>query len=62
MDEAVRCRESGKAKVIVLNFSGHGHFDLAAYDAYLEKQLEDFEYPEELLKKALEDLPQFPKK
>jgi tryptophan synthase beta chain len=62
VDEAVRCRETGEAKVIVLNFSGHGHFDLAAYDAYLENKLEDFEYPDELLKKALEDLPQIPKK
>jgi tryptophan synthase beta chain len=62
VDEAVRCRETGKAKVIALNFSGHGHFDLAAYDDYLEKKLEDYELPEDLLKKALEDLPQFPKK
>jgi tryptophan synthase beta chain len=46
----------------VLNFSGHGHFDLAAYDAYLEKMLEDYELPPELIKKALEDLPQIPKK
>jgi len=46
VDEAVRCRETGEAKVIVFNFSGHGHFDLAAYDAYLENKLEDFEYPE----------------
>ena len=62
VDEAVRCQETGEAKVIVLNFSGHGHFDLAAYDAYLEKKLEDYELPEELIKKALEDLPRFPKK
>jgi tryptophan synthase beta chain len=62
VDEAVRCKESGEAKVIVLNFSGHGHFDLAAYDAYLEKMLEDYELPPELIKKALEDLPQIPKK
>jgi tryptophan synthase beta chain len=62
VDEAVRCKETGEAKVIVLNFSGHGHFDLAAYDAYLEKMLEDYELPPELIKKALEDLPQIPKK
>ena len=62
VDEAVRCRETGTAEVIVFNFSGHGHFDLAAYDAYLENKLEDFEYPEEMLKKALEDLPRFPQK
>ncbi len=63
VDEAVRCRECGMAKVIVLNFSGHGHFDLAAYDAFLEGKLQDIETdPEEMIKKALEDLPRFPKK
>jgi tryptophan synthase beta chain len=62
VDEAVRCREDKKAKVIVLNFSGHGLFDLAAYDAFLEGQLQDIETdPEEMIKKALEDLPRFPK-
>jgi tryptophan synthase beta chain len=62
VDEAVRCRETREAKVIVLNFSGHGHFDLAAYDAFLEGKLQDIETdPEEMIKKALEDLPQFPK-
>ena len=33
-DEAMRCKESGEAKTILFNASGHGHFDLAAYDAY----------------------------
>jgi tryptophan synthase beta chain len=62
VDEAVRCRETGEAKVIAFNFSGHGHFDLAAYDAFLEGQLQDIETdPEEMIKKALEDLPRFPK-
>jgi len=62
VDEAGRCRETGEAKVIVLNFSGHGHFDLAAYDAFLEGKLQDIETdPEEMIKKALEDLPRFPK-
>jgi len=43
--------------VIVFNFSGHGHFDLSAYDAYFSGKLEDYEYPEEEIKKALKDLP-----
>lgn len=58
IDEAIRCRETGEEKVILFNFSGHGHFDLAAYDKYLSGELEDFEYPEELIKEALKDLPQ----
>ncbi len=61
VDEALKCKETGAEKVIVFNFSGHGHFDLAAYDAYLEGKLEDFEYPEEKIKEALEALKHFPK-
>jgi len=58
MDEAIKCRESGESKVIVFNNSGHGHFDLAAYEKYLSGQLEDYEYPEELVKEALKELPE----
>ncbi len=58
VDEAVRCRETGKEECIVFNFSGHGYLDLAAYDAYLEGKLEDIEFPEEELKRALAELPQ----
>ncbi len=60
IDEALKCKETGEEKVIVFNFSGHGHFDLASYDAYLAGELEDFEYPEEKIKEALEHLPKFP--
>ncbi len=60
VDEALRCRETGEEKVIVFNFSGHGHFDLAAYEAYLEGKLEDYEYPEEKIQEALKRLPKFP--
>jgi len=59
IDEALRCRETGEEKVIVFNFSGHGHFDLAAYQAYLEGRLEDYEYPEEKIREALERVPRF---
>ena len=58
MDEALVCKETGQAKCIVFNLSGHGHFDLAAYDAFLEGQLKDIELdPEEMIKKALANLP-----
>jgi tryptophan synthase beta chain len=60
VDEAVRCRETGEEKCIVFNYSGHGHFDLAAYDAYLEGKLPDLEYPEEVLRQSLEELPKIP--
>ena len=58
IDEAMRCKESGEQKVILFNFSGHGHFDLAAYDAYLDGELPDYEYPASRVAKALEELPQ----
>jgi tryptophan synthase beta chain len=60
IDEALRCREAGEAKTILIAHSGHGHFDLAAYDAYLSGKLEDYEYPEEKVKEALKQLPQVP--
>jgi tryptophan synthase beta chain len=58
IDEALKCRESGEAKTILIAHSGHGHFDLAAYDAYLSGKLEDYQYPEEKVKEALAELPQ----
>ncbi|TET26894.1 MAG: TrpB-like pyridoxal phosphate-dependent enzyme [Dehalococcoidia bacterium] len=58
IDEALACKESGEAKTILLAHSGHGHFDLAAYDEYLSGRLKDYEYPEEKVKEALASLPQ----
>jgi tryptophan synthase beta chain len=60
VDEAVRCREANDPECIVFNFSGHGHFDLSAYDAFLEGKLEDMDYPAEVLARALEALPMVP--
>jgi tryptophan synthase beta chain len=60
IDEALKCRESGESQTILLAHSGHGHFDMAAYDAYLSGKLEDYEYPEEKVKEALAHLPEVP--
>ena len=57
MQEALACRESGEAKTIVFNLSGHGHFDLGSYDAYLQGRLEDYEYPAAAIEKSLANLP-----
>jgi len=57
MQEALACKESGESKTIVFNLCGHGHFDLGAYDAYLQGKLVDYEYPAEEVAKALERLP-----
>ena len=56
-DEALRCKEEGREEVIVFNFSGHGHFDMAAYDAYLDGDLVDYSYPEEMIAESLKKLP-----
>ncbi len=57
IDEALLCKEEGKAKTILFNLSGHGYLDLAAYDDYLNGRLVDYEYPEELIKESLAKLP-----
>jgi tryptophan synthase beta chain len=44
MDEALEAKASGESKVILFNLSGHGHFDLSAYEKYLTGTLEDYEY------------------
>jgi len=60
IDEAIKCRESGESKTILFLLCGHGHFDMAAYDAYLSGKLTDYEYPEEKVKEALAHLPEVP--
>jgi len=57
IDEALRCKQTGEEKVILFNNSGHGHFDLSAYDSYLRGKLIDYEYPEELVKEAIAKVP-----
>jgi tryptophan synthase beta chain len=60
IDEALKCKEEGKSKVILLAHSGHGHFDMAAYEAYLSGKLQDYAYPEDMVKEALKELPEVP--
>jgi tryptophan synthase beta chain len=55
--EAVKARESGEEKVILTALCGHGHFDLAAYDAFLRGDLVDYDYPEEKVRQAMERIP-----
>ena len=44
IDEAVNARAAGESKVILFNLSGHGHFDLTAYEKFLQGALPDYEY------------------
>jgi tryptophan synthase beta chain len=57
IDEALDAKEKGEDRVILFNLCGHGHFDLSAYEKYLAGTLEDYEYPDEAVRKALESLP-----
>ncbi len=56
--EAERCRRSGEEKVILLALSGHGHFDMGAYDDYFAGRLEDYEYPEEKVRESMAAVPE----
>ncbi|MFH1909064.1 MAG: TrpB-like pyridoxal phosphate-dependent enzyme, partial [Chloroflexota bacterium] len=58
IDEALDAKAKGEKRVILFNLSGHGHFDLSAYQAYLSGQLEDYEYPAEAVQEAMKELPQ----
>ena len=55
--EARRCAETGEAKVILTALCGHGHFDMAAYDAYFRGELTDFDYPEERVRASMARVP-----
>jgi tryptophan synthase beta chain len=58
INEALKAKEEGTKKTILFNLSGHGHFDLSAYDNYLSGKMVDYEYPEEKVREALTHLPQ----
>ena len=57
IDEALAAKEAGEARTILFNLSGHGYFDMSAYDAYLAGQLQDSTLPEDELERSLEALP-----
>lgn len=56
--EARHCAETGEAKTLLFNLSGHGHFDMTSYDRFFAGELEDYEYPEEAISESLKHLPQ----
>jgi tryptophan synthase beta chain len=58
IDEALDAKEKGEKRVILFNLSGHGNFDLTAYQAYLSGQLQDYDYPKEAIETALKSLPE----
>jgi tryptophan synthase beta chain len=59
-DEAEQAKREGTERVILFNLSGHGHFDMSAYEAYLAGELTDLEFSAEDMEAALERLPEAP--
>jgi tryptophan synthase beta chain len=57
IDEALEAKAAGQTKVIAVNLSGHGHFDMAAYDDFLARNLPDVEYSQEEVERALAEVP-----
>ena len=57
IDEALVAKEAGEPRVVLFNLSGHGHFDLGAYDRYFAGELQDFAYPADLVKEAMGRVP-----
>jgi tryptophan synthase beta chain len=60
IEEALEAKESGKDKVILFNLSGHGHFDMQAYDDYLNGRLPEVEFKQEDVEAAMTHVPQVP--
>jgi len=58
--EALKAKEEGREKTILFNLSGHGHFDMAAYDAYFAGKLEDHALPESEINNALQLIKDYP--
>jgi tryptophan synthase beta chain len=57
IDFALMCKQKNEEKTIVFANSGHGHFDLSAYDAYHSDLIKDYAYPEQLIQQSMAELP-----
>jgi tryptophan synthase beta chain len=57
IDEALDAKTKAEKRVILFNLSGHGNFDMGAYEAYLAGKLSDFAYPEDAIRVAMQELP-----
>ncbi len=55
--EALRCKETGEEKVILTAMCGHGHFDMKAYESYFAGKLTDYDYPEDKVAAAMQNVP-----
>ncbi|MEK6193535.1 MAG: TrpB-like pyridoxal phosphate-dependent enzyme [Deltaproteobacteria bacterium] len=58
IDEALEAKAKDEKRIILFNLSGHGNFDLAAYQAYFAGELQDYAYPKEEIDAALKEVPE----
>ena len=58
MDAALECKEKGESKTILFNLCGHGHFDMTAYDDYLNGSMADDEIDDEGINKSISQIPE----
>ena len=58
IEEALRCKQTGEEKVLFFCGSGHGDFDLAAYDAYLRGDMTDPGDPTDAIRESISKLPE----
>lgn len=58
IDEALEAKKLGEERVIVFNFSGHGYFDMAAYEEYLSGSLKNYQHPQAEIDEALSKVPE----
>ncbi len=58
IDEALAAKKAKEPRTILFNLSGHGHFDMAAYDRYFAGDLEDYDYPAAAVAASMMKLPQ----
>jgi tryptophan synthase beta chain len=61
IDEALRAKKDGKKRVIAFNLSGHGFFDMSAYESYFDGVMEDYVLPQEEIERALTAIKDHPK-
>ena len=58
IDVALDCKTKGESKTILFNLCGHGHFDMQAYSDYFENKLAEDVFNDDLVNKALSELPE----
>jgi tryptophan synthase beta chain len=56
IDEALKCKQTGLEETILFLLCGHGHFDMQAYDDYLQGRLQPYTYPDEEIRSAMKKL------